>query len=415
MRARPLRKAALAAGLLVLVATEARAQAPEEGPPVPVPPVGLTQIVVPEVVVPGSPASLWTFSLRAQEQWDSNFRLTTPAVETFSERLGLTLTHAKRSPRGTLALSADGWGALYHAASGLNGINGTAATSGTYELGPRTTFRAGATGSSVYAPESQALAAEGLILPLSRSQSISGTMGVLQRLGTRTVLSTDVRYDRFAFSRADDEEFPDPASPQGGSLLVFATALAPRLNQNDSLVLGYDFQRSETGGRHAGTHGLSLGWSRIIGRRLAASASAGVSRFQLVTDSTKGWAFRSAAGLSAVFRRSALDAQYTRSIDQAFGFGRDRLSDIVSAGYTVRASRRVRLRAGGVMGLTRDPRDPSFRFVTQTATGALSYTLGRRIDLVTAYDFSRNDPEAGLAVSRHVFGVSLGYTREWRP
>ena len=414
MTVRHLLEAGLAAALLALIVTEARAQAPQEAPqPVPVSPVGLTQIVVPEVVVPASPASLWTLSLSAQEQWDSNFRLTTPEVETFSERLGVTLTHAKRSPRGTLALSANGWGAIYHAASGLNGINGTAATSGTYELSPRTTFRGGASGSSVYAPESQALAAEGLILPLSRSQSITGTMGLLQRLGTHTVLSTDVRYDRFAFSRADDEE--SPASPQGGSVLVLATALAPRLNQNDSLVLGYDFQRSETGGRHAGTHGLSLGWSRIIGRRLAASASAGVSRYQLVTDSTKGWAFRSAAGLTAGFRRSALDAQYVRSIDQAFGFGRDRLSDIVSAGYTVRPGRKVRLRAAGVLGLTRDPRDPSFRFVTQTATGEMSYSLARRIDLVTAYDFRRSDPQAGPAVSRHTVGVSLGYTREWRP
>jgi hypothetical protein len=163
------------------------------------------------------------------------------------------------------------------------------------------------------------------------------------------------------------------------------------------------------------THSAFLGWNRVLGRRLTASALAGASRYQFVNDDREGWAFRGAASLSARFRRSTLDARYDRSIDQAFGFGRDRLSDIFSAGYTVAPNRKVSLRAAGIVGVTRDPVDTAFRFMTQTGMGEISYGLGRRVDVVTTYSFRRYSPDAGAAISGHALGVSLVYAREWRP
>jgi hypothetical protein len=372
------------------------------------------EIVVPDVVVPDAPASLWTLGFDVQSHWDSNLRFTANPEDIMSERANVTLTHAKRSSRGTMALSASTFGSVYHGKSGLNSVNYSGATTGSYDLAPRTKFRSGLLVASTYSPESSFLGGEGLILPLSRAFTVSGTGGLVQRLGARTSAGVDARYDRVRFTEVEG----GPVGLPGGETLLLSAFIAPQVSPHDSLNLGYQFQRSDSSGSANGdTQSISLGWSRLLGRRFSANASGGASHFKLLGNSSAnpGWTFRGDAALSARFRRSSLVARYERGIDQAFGFGRDRLADVVTASYGVTASRKVRLSAAGTYGLTRDPVDPLFRFNTQSAEADMSIAVSRRIDLSTGYVFRRNRTDGVPDVIGHAFTVSLGYSREWRP
>jgi hypothetical protein len=386
---------------------------PEESSEAPEP-ASPTEILVPDVVVPDRPASLWTVSVDLESHYDSNLRFTANELETLSERLTLGITHAKRSGRGTMALNANTWGSVYHEESELNSLNFSGATRGTYAFAPRTRFRGGLSVASTYSPESAILAGEGLILPLSRAFIISSTGGLVQRLGSRTSAGIDARFDRVRFSETED----GLPGPPGGELILLSGSLAPQVSPHDSLFLGYEFQRSDTGSSANGdSQSLSLGWSRIIGTRFTANASAGATRFKLLgsRSAEPGWAVRSSAGFTARFRRSNLTARYDRGIDQAWGFGRDRLGDIVTASYGVTASRRVRFNLLGTYGLTRDPIDPLFRFITQAAAAQMAIAITRRLELSTAYTFRRNSADGEEDVVGHAVGVSLGYSREWRP
>ena len=412
---------ALAVALLLVGSSRLIAQEGEkkvtppgnESPEAPAPPAP-KEVVVPDVVVPDTPASLWTLGFDLQSHWDSNLRFTADPVEITSERANVTVTHAKRSGRGTMALNANTFGSVYHGRSGLNSVNYSGAASGTYDLGPRSTFRSGLSIASTYSPESSILAGEGLILPLSRAFTITGTGGLVQRLGARTSAGVDAHYDRVRFTDVEG----GPQGLTGGETLLLSGFIAPQVSPHDSLNLGYQFQRSDASGRANGdTQSISLGWSRVLGRRFAANASGGATHFKLLGNSSAnpGWTFRGDAGFTARFRRSSLVARYDRGIDQAFGFGRDRLADVVTAAYAVTASRKVRLSASGTYGLTRDPVDPLFRFNTQSAAADMSIALSRRIELSTGYTFRRNRNEALPDVIGHAFSVALGYSREWRP
>jgi hypothetical protein len=419
----PMLRTGVATALILVGATELataqlgeepeRADSPEPSfeAPEPEPP---TEIVVPDVVVPDRPASLWTVSVDLESHYDSNLRFTANEIETVSERLVLGLTHAKRSGRGTMALNANTWGSVYHGESELNSVNFSGATRGTYAFAPRTRFRGGLTVASTYSPESAVLVGEGLIVPLSRAFIISSTGGLVQQVGSRTSAAIDARFDRVRFSEIEG----DQPGPPGGELILLSAALAPRISPHDSLSLGYEFQRSDTGSSANGdSQSVSLGWSRIIGTRFTANASAGATRFKLLgsRSAEPGWAVRSSAGLSARFRRSSLTARYDRGIDQAWGFGRDRLGDIVTASYGLTASRKVRFNLMGTYGLTRDPIDPLFRFITQSAGAQMAIAITRRLELSTAYTFRRNSADREEDIIGHAVGVSLGYSREWRP
>lgn len=416
-----LRTSVATALVLLLAAALASAQVgeqpePKESPepaetPEPAPP---TEIQVPDVVVPPRPASLWTFGVDLESHYDSNLRFTDNEIETFSERLNVGITHAKRSGRGTMLLNASSWGSVYHGESQLNSVNFSGATRGTYALAPRTQIRGGVSVASTYSPESSILAGEGLLLPLSRALTISGTGGLSQRLGARTSAGLDARYDRVRFSEV---EAGLPGLP-GGEVILVAASLAPQVSPHDSLSLGYQYQRSDTGSRASGdSHSVSLGWAHVIGTRFSADASAGATRFQLLGDPTAepGYTFRGSAAFSARFRRSDLSARYERGIDQAFGFGRDRLADVVTATYGVIATRKVRFRLLGMYGLTRAPHDPLFRFTTQSAGADMAVAVARRLELSLRYTFRRSSTDAAADILGHAFGVSLGYSREWRP
>jgi hypothetical protein len=395
--------------------------APGPQPPVAVPPAQMPPPVTTAGQSPGSqPVAVegarvvsrtWAFGLRLQEGWDTNVRLLPVEDEMFVDNVAATLSYQRRGTRGELGFSGRGGAVFYRDDSDLNEFTYTGGMAGAYQLSPRLRGSLSGGVSSAYTHDSAALTNQGLVLPLALARTVSGAGGFSYRMGSRTGLSGTGHYDRVSFRRAGD--VADPALT-GGELLGGGVSLDSGLSPRDTLSLGYDYQHSDVGEEDGTAHSLSLGWTRALGARISMNLLGGVTRFVLAGQESSDLTPKAAAGLSARLRRSTVSLQYSRRVDQAFGLGRDRLSDVISAAYSLTAGRRLRLAASGTYGFSRDPSDPGFRLRTGYYGGEIGVALARRLDLTGSYLFREREPEGGPSVTGHSAGVSLTFGREWR-
>ena len=62
---------------------------------------------------------------------------------------------------------------------------------------------------------------------------------------------------------------------------------------------------------------------------------------------------------------------FSRNISPSYGQGRDRIANILSAGYLIKVSRHVSLSANGNYSWSRDPVDPTLNYSSQSYGAAL--------------------------------------------
>ncbi len=379
-------------GLVLLGPVAARAQSVD-------PPAG--EQAVPSVA---SVDPRWSFSLRAQESWDTNpvFR-EADGQDSFVGDVGATLAYRRQGQRGELKLFADGSGRRYEALDGEQSFNYGAGLEGRYRISPRATASAIGRLGMDYVRYSRQLTDDGLLLPLTRARTATAGGALELGLARATSLTTDVRYES---ARFDSDELVD------GSQLRATATVGHAISSDDTLRFSYSFLNDFLPGEARQTHTLYAGWNGALSRRVSAGAALGAN---LGSGAAQGATLYGAANVSSRYQGGTVDLRYTRSVGQAFGYGRQRLYDLAVGSISHVVSRRLDLFAALSYSRSQDPSDPPFRIVTQAGTAGIGFALARQVRLTGGYTLNRSDEEgAGGPVLSHQALLGVSYGVSWR-
>jgi hypothetical protein len=346
----------------------------------------------------------WSFSMRAQQSWDSNpIFVTADGEDSFAGDVGATLAYQKRGERGDLKFFADGSGRRYQSLGGEQSFNYGAGLEGRYRMTPRATVSATGRIGMDYTRLSRQLTDDGLLLPLARARTATAAGTFDLGLARATSLANEVRYES---ARFESDEFAD------GSQLRATSALRHAVSADDTLSLSYSFLNDFLPDATLQTHTISAGWNGALARRVSASASLGVN---VVRSNTWENTLYGAASISSRHERGSLDLRYERSVGQAFGYGRHRLYDLAVCSFHHAASRRVDLSVALSYSNSKDPSDPPFRLVTQAGTAGIGFSLARQLRLAGGYTLNRTDEQGAEGpVLSHQVMLAMTYGVTWR-
>jgi hypothetical protein len=399
---------AILATLVLAVGVPARAQT---RPPSPRP----SPSASPAAVAPGDKQVTrpprWALRLRAQESYDSNAKFATSETGSFEDQVGAGLSLRLYSRRGELGLAADGWGRRYHSVEGEDGFNYSGGLSGKYRFTQKVEGRIQGLFSDNVTRYDRQLTDAGLQLPLTRSRTMDGNGGLTFKLSTNTSLVAEGRYEQ--------AEFDDPTLVDGSQGTASAS-LARSVNSTDRISLNYSYRNIRRNDLTLGdttrqVHDAFLGWGRTLRRRLTAELTGGASYRPTVGDIESRFDFYGSAMLTYLLQHGSIQARYSHTLGEAYGLGRERIGDVLSAGVTRRLGRHFDGSVGGIFGYSQDPQDPGFRYRTQTATAGLGILLSRDLRLIASYNVSRSRERVDSPTLLSQFGsLSLAYGVEWQ-
>jgi hypothetical protein len=149
--------------------------------------------------------------------------------------------------------------------------------------------------------------------------------------------------------------------------------------------------------------------------KLDASAGAGLTGAAEPFESP-GPSFLGGVGLSGRARRSSYDLRYGRSTYQAFGFGRNYLTDYASAFLEHQVAERFSVRVEARYRKSRESLLGRYAFTSQLYGASARYRIERRT-LASAYYYFRgiDRPDTGNDVDSSVWGFAISYARSWKP
>lgn len=413
----------LACGLFAAPAWGFGQQAPEQRPEVPDAPAPVPEppLVVPEQALTPAPPLLrngptrWVLRGWLQESWESNvlFQLSEPVGPVGQQsdsvsRASVDLARRWLGQRSDLAASVSGTGSLFLDHSDWNQPGFGAAAAAGWRPTRGTNLKAAGSYGYGYARESTALAADGLLLPLVKSQTLDEATSGEFTLTRRTRAFLEAAYRRVTFESPTMDD---------GSQLKLAGRLERSTGAESTVNGAYTYTRGTnrvSSRTSLPSHLLSLGWAGPLQRGLRFIGSLGIVYLPAWSGYGSDVKPSGEASLVLGLPRTRLEAGYRRSTGEAFGYGRQRVADLARLAWQQKLGRRLQMLSGASYGLSRDPRDPTFRLETVTASAGLSLTFGQGYVLNGGYGYGRRDyrstPER-TPVSSH--SLVLGLTRQW--
>jgi hypothetical protein len=362
-----------------------------------------------QTAVDAAPAPLprWNLSVDAQQGYDDNVRFAAPGGPgDFVTRLGAKVDRTWAGRRGRLAVSGGGQGWLYRRVSDLNRFTYAADADGSYLLSPRAVIRVSDAWRTSSASELAALTGSGLLLPtvLSHANNARGIFSY--SASRRTTASLELRHETVSF---------DSPSLIGGSTLTAGAGLSHDLSRVDTASAAYQYQLSTVLGEHSVTQTVHGTWSRALGTSAHARARVGASRFQPLMTSWSRTTPVGGAGLDARWGRQAIEAQYDRFVDLAYGLGRVRINNLLSARYALSVTPEMTVNVRAVRDRSVDPADPSFALTNTDLAADLRYALARGFSVVGSYS-RRKSVQAALLLPISSQGATVVFTygRAWR-
>jgi hypothetical protein len=359
--------------------------------------------VAPQAV---APTTTWELVAGLLETWDSNPLIVQEGLGTpsFVHRAGLVFRHTRARPKGNLSLAGQGSGVVYQAAPQFNYVSYGGSGAGTFLLSPRASLAVSEDFDVSHRYEGALLGDATQLLPLVLTR-VSVTQASLDlQLSRHTSLGVQGGYTYVSF---DSPTLVDGTTVRG------TISLSRTVSARDNLVLAYSIQQS----RHNDTtfaQTLSAGWRRVVANSLSANLGAGASQYLGAAPGPGTWSFYATAGIDKTFRRGTLGARYSHAIDQAFGFGQDRVADGVVAHLTLVITRRLRLQTSGTYGYSRDAATGDFLFDTRSASAALDFQLTRRLSTSAGYSYSRRlNVGAAQPVSSSQVHLALSSGWQW--
>jgi hypothetical protein len=285
--------------------------APLEGPPV-------AAEVVPGVA-PAAPRP-WELALGLGGGWDSNIDFLVPngaSGAVVFPRGGLARVFS--GPHGLLRATAVGRWTGYPDQK-LSRYYGDFGLEGGYQSSLSTSWRANASYEFGYTDSSQILLEQGVSLPVVKTRTIVGGLGLSQKLGARTSLQIDGRFYRTEF------DFPGLIN---GESLRGTVGLDHRLGNRSTAAILYavEYTRSDQAGLSYLTHFGSLRWTRLLSPRSALLLEGGAS---YTPDATRAGllqkgSFFGGASFTREVKGSSLTLFVRREVTPAFGTGVSRL------------------------------------------------------------------------------------------
>jgi hypothetical protein len=343
----------------------------------------------------------WTFSLGARELWERNPALVPDNDEDFYATGGFaSLGYAHTGPRGSFGFNASGSIVGWSESPELNQGNWGGGMSGSRKLSAHTTADFVASFYSTDTHQQAGLVNQGLILPYATSRSVVGGAGLVRELSARSSLSLRGEYDRFSF---DDPLLADGYTGTGTATYTH------RFGRATSMSLAYSYQYSGSGvGIDTPFQYATAGVAFPLGRKTSVSLTGGAVFYTVAGDGTATW--QGTARITGRYRRSSWDVEYGRSMGVAYGFARQRILDLASAGWNRALGRRASLRAGYVYSKSTAIAGESLTFETHDAVGSLHLDLGRKVALTGTYSYRHAENDA----SGMTGGISLSYGAQWR-
>lgn len=238
---------------------EPDAVVPPDAPPTALQPAGAQLPAVARVDVPRR----WEYSTSVGVFWDRNvgfFAPDGPSDVALIPRA--TLTRVFTGPRSTLRTQVAGRYYEYKEQDAQSRGYADFLLDWGYRSSTNTTWRAGGSYMLGHSDASQPLQAQGVLLPLVGTQTVTGALGLTRQFGTRTSLLLDGRYYRTDF---DSAELVDGESARG----TFALERKFSTRNTVSLVYAAEDVLKDSLGRSYLTHYGSLQWTRVLSPRTA--------------------------------------------------------------------------------------------------------------------------------------------------
>jgi hypothetical protein len=413
-----LRLAAAAAGL-VLPTPRLTAQTlpvpvlpPAPSPqPEPSPSPAGTQPVPARAEAPDAPTSTrarpWEYVLGLSVSWDGNIDFLGPdgpSGVAVVPRGGLTRVFS--TPRGQWRATLAAGGIDYPDDSGPRRYYGDLGVDGGYRSSPSTEWRASASYGVGYSDSSRILLEQGVSLPIVKTRSLAGALGVSRKTGPRTSLRIDGRFYRTEF---------DSSSLVDGASARVTIGLERQLDTRDTATIGYSLEDVLSGQKSSyATHFASLQWTRLLSARSALLVEGGGSYTPdaLRAALEQKGSFFGGASYTRQVRGSSVTLFLRREVTPAFGIGLSRvaLRSGVRAGVPIGRAWQLRINTTHVR-----PDNPggggTVYASSDEAFAAVGRRLGRRFELTIDGRYRRRGAtSAAPSISAFDAGLFLTLT-----
>ena len=210
-------------------------------------------------------------------------------------------------------------------------------------------------------------------------------------------------------------DYGSPALVNGGQLNSGAS-LRLALDPKTTASLRYTFERNTAQVPAVSTQTALLQVEHDLSPRLKFDASIGIGfSDQTGAAQASGTSWLGGAGLAGRFRRTRWDVRYGRSVYQAFGFGRNYLSDYASAFVEHTFLKRLSGRVEAYYRRSQDVFAQSFFFTSQIYRGSLTYRIQRRTMVGGFYSYRVVDQGVAVPVIHSsAWGFSISYARAFK-
>jgi hypothetical protein len=320
----------------------------------------------------------WEYAVGAGLGWDGNMHFLVPdgpSALAVVPRGGLARIFS--GPRSSLRATAAGSWTGYPGQDEQRRYYVDLGLTGSYVRSPSTSWRASASYELGTSDSSRILLEQGVSLPVVRTRSFAGALGLTRKMGGRGSLRIDGRFYRTTFD--------SPALIDGSSLRGTLGVERP-LGSRGTATVEYSAEhvRPDEPGRSHLTHFGSLQWTRILSQRSAilleggASYTPGAARAGLDRKES----FFGGASFTRQVRRSSLTLFVRREVTPAFGTGASRLELRTGLRASVPMGREWELR---VLASHVQPegsgKGPGAQAASDDASAALGRRLGRRLEV----------------------------------
>jgi Putative beta-barrel porin 2 len=290
--------------------------------------------VPPPVPTPVQP-SLWDYEIGVGALWQQNVEFVPDGTSDWQFVPRLRLSRRVWRPLAETRITADVAGFVYQQQKNLNRADGSVGLDGNYQLSRHVKWRIGGGYTYGHADTSSVLTDQGVLLPLTRADTITGSTGLAWQTGERTTFSLDGRYYRV--------QFEDPAYVDSQSLRGSAD-LSRRLGPRAALALVYSFEQTDDRVKRD-THYGSLRYTTTIGRASGLLLEGGIS---YTADATSlelpdPWNYFGGVSFNHALGRSSLAVFYRYEVLPAFGLGGVRAGNRVGLNATLPFGRAAEL------------------------------------------------------------------------
>ncbi len=391
---------------------------PAEPPPEVEPPTPGQEAPETHAAAPGTSRDRWEYNLGVGAGYDSNidFRLANGGPDSWVVSPRGRLARIFVGEEGDLRLGVSGSWRGYRAVEMFNRYNAGVDLGANFRSSPAATWQAGGAYDLGYTDSSQILSDQGVLLPLVRTRTAAGYLGVSRILGQKTSLRLNGRIHRVEF----DEQDALARGLATGQSLRGTAALERKLGQYDSASIEYSLAATlsrqapgldSNGHPYYLTHFGSLQWNHVLSPRSAFMLEGGASYTPQAEEARldRRVSFYGGASYMHRLRHSDFTLFVRREVTPAFGLGVSRVQTRFGASGRFQLGREwtLSVRATHIMFESADQNAIPYG-TPDEASARLSRRLGRHFSLSGEGRYQRRGPVGAFpAVDAYQVGLFL--------